>query len=1705
MATRINYQIVVGYMHSSANQAPTVSPLATGGAGVYFEQHVGAAFLSLLLVRGVPPCLPQCQLNEVHFQTGHQGWHTDDLLLVGKGADGKNIRLAAQVKRSLTISRKDEDFRKTIEAAWHDYTAKTLFNPETDVFGIITLRGSDSMLSHFATLLDCARFSLDGADFKTRLDTPGLLNKKARHYCEEVRATVERATGAAVSDAEFIGFLKRLHLLSFDLNSASSQTTAWIKTLLAYTAVGPDKRGSATVTWNELLALVGAGEPQAAAFTYEKLPESARQRHSPVADQNHQWLRILKEHSEPVQRGARPLIRGKLHLARTALVSDILAELEEHRVIIVTGPAGSGKSGLTGEVFESLKPDMPAFAFRAEEFAKAHLDETLHAAQVHLTANSLAALLALEPRKLFWIESLERLLEKTDRAALMDLLNLVREDESCRLMISCRDYSVDLVRSSFLEQAGLSHGVVTVPLLSDEELVLVWREFPQLETINHNPSLRELLRNPYILDKASRMQWREGASLPENERSFRLKVWQEIIREDAKAEEAMPQRRGEVFVEVALRRARALSAYADCSNLDRHALQRLHQSGLIEFSPESDSLAAPSHDVLEDWALLQWLNELFALKKADPVAFFKEMGVHPALRRGYRRWLEELLECVPDEADRWVAGIVGNRQLSPQSRDDTLMAVLLSKQSKEFLERNEALLLTDDGNLLRRVIHLLRVGCKAPSGVPLGQHQWMQYLPKAPVWSLVLGIVHRNLDKIATNHFSLILGLLEDWCAGVSWLQPSPAGAEDAAKIAVALLPQSDGWRFSAMDATKRLLKVIARIPKGAPAQFEQLLRRGIAAEGEDRWVNDFAELILEHLDGGPACRDFPELVIALAESRWGISNEAVRRFNSGDHFDVEVAFGLCVTLSFDFFPPSAYHGPFSFLLAQHPHLGLDFIVRLVNHGASHYADPKVFHRFIELPSKTSFELPDGSHHEQWCSSRLWFMYRAASVGPKVLECALMALERWLLEVCQTDPGAAEAWMTELLAKSNNVAVTAVVVSAAIAHPHAAGAVGLSLLTCPDFIELERVRMSQGAAPTSVFGELPNHDAEDIVFKRERKESDALEHRRSDLENLAVQLQTGPYRDRVWKILERHRGELPPIAQQTEEQKLWRLALHRMDLRQWERKEETADGKEIIGSKLPEADIQELIAKHAPEQEAFNERISLMMWGMTIFQHNHETKADREEWVTQLAQAKRVYEQLATCAPSSDRIHGHLGAAGPAYVAAVVIRDRWEELSQEDRDWCARVVIDSITQDADSKDEFFIAGRNPMEASKPAAFIVSALFGRGLGPAREQELLDALALALTHASEEAAGMAFMGVGAYLWKADRSLAMTCVGVVVHEGKLGAAIEARENVKPYAQRAGRDVTVNEMTAVVRNFIRNRDQLPDNSFAELDFSSWAGRKALRDLLPIFGPCKEGIAGQFFKLVAGALASWWRAAADRQRDTDRHHELEHRCAQRLARFLLTLPVQVASEIVTPIFDLVEENPKEVGGFVEMLIGVEDSVGSGATFWTLWQQVADRVVQARWLGSLGDRSYDEVALIHALFLGVPWNEGVHHWQRLAGEAVRLDSLFKVLPPSAQVLNEYCRFLFSVGQQSLPAAFLLIADKLKETPPGKLLLFPEVVFFLEVIMRRWVYSQPRKLKSDPALQEAALLILDGSVEAGSSHAYRMRDDFVSPNDDFSQE
>jgi hypothetical protein len=179
-------------------------------------------------------------------------------------------------------------------------------------------------------------------------------------------------------------------------------------------------------------------------------------------------------------------------------------------------------------------------------------------------------------------------------------------------------------------------------------------------------------------------------------------------------------------------------------------------------------------------------------------------------------------------------------------------------------------------------------------------------------------------------------------------------------------------------------------------------------------------------------------------------------------------------------------------------------------------------------------------------------------------------------------------------------------------------------------------------------------------------------------------------------------------------------------------------------------------------------------------------------------------------------------------------------------------------------------------------------------------------------------------------------------------------------------------------------------------------------------------------------------------------------------------------------------------------LIGVEDRQPNTSQFWSLWERFADGVRRATWLARIDNEYTSGSEMISAIFLATWWKEEVRHWRSLEGHAGHVHALFEDLPASSTVLDNYLRFLYHIGEQSLPEAFIRIAKRLQQGDPGQMLRKGNTVFLLEVLLQRYVYGRPLELKRHDDLREAVLFLLDLLVEYGSSAAFRMRDDFVTP-------
>ena len=1702
------------------------SPAATGGAGTTFEQQVGAMFLALLLTRGFPAVFKDCQVNEVGFQTQRLGWRTDDLLVECSSPQQGQRKLAIQVKRTFHATSSSTECKETFEGFWDDFKDASKFNRDRDALLLVTLRGSQTLLDGLGGLVDCARNSSDEKDFTDRLARKGLYSQKVRACQTTIKGIIEATDSGSPTREEFWRFLKAIHLLSLDLTTSTAQHEGWTKQILAVSCSLPDPLEVAERTWLKLIETAAASAMGGRSLMRNDLPAGLLSRHIPI-DGGATQIQFLRDNTQLVLDGIQSSIAGSITLGRSELKQTAEEMLSASRVLVLTGPSGGGKSALAKMVALSNHEDRECLSFRGEVFAKSGIDDAF---QGRMTGMQLKAVLGAQERVLIHVESVERLLEHTTRDAFSDLVRIVEECENVHLLLTSRDYAAAYAMASFFDRDRLQPAVLRVPPLNDSEQAEALQVLPALAVPFSDPRIKDLLRNPFLLNLAAQLDWSGENDLPTDVAAFRRSCWSASVRKDEVTESGMPDRRERTLINLSEKRARELRPFVPTDEMDSEALDSLYKDGVV--AKDQYGFAAPAHDVLEDWAIIRWTELSVAQHewRGGPIA--ESVGEYPAMRRGFREWLKEALELDADRADRFVLTCYADHAVPQHFRDDVIVSALRSSSVESFVSRQKNQLLANDGQLLIRVIHLLRVACRKSPEWLNGQHArfslWFE--PDGEAWPAVLELVADSLHVLSPTHTGLLAGLIEDWSSSVSTLVPLPIGAPAAGKIAFGLLDLLNGRRDSGLR--KQIIEVIAKVPGSNGPGFEDLINRALVdADRREPVLEELSEVLLTGLEGWPACRDYPELMAELAISRYCRMGDILKHQHEGlwipPPLDIEDAFGLSSESEFRLYPGSAMQGPFLPLLRTHPEIGVQLLLNLCNHAAEWYGERKAVNNHIEPAFRLTLSVPGKGDVPQWANDRLWMTYRGMSVVPYILQCALMALEKWLLELCENGVPV-ERWLEKLLVDSTSVMTTAVVASVCTAQPTACRDAALAVLTARDIFSMDLHRKINESSAAVLFA-FPSYHPMQKLYRSEREQSNALEHRNQDVEFLASKLQFTGNRQEVWDIIDVHYRDIPEPGERSEFDRQSLLALHRMDTRRWELGDPVSvpDGTSTsvdpgqpvqysVRIKDMDDDLQNFVAEGAEGQEQVVSALKLVNWERTEWERRDEAR-DSATWKTAMVEAKKL-QQL----PSPAKIFDD-DAIG--YVAALGIRDHWDDMANDDRQWCVNTVIREIERECDSDDYMVHVSINPGKADRPAAYVLPKV----LASAPNSELvLAAVSKALTHTSEQVALWCSKGAGNYLTPEHETLLLRCAGALAMHARLQVEQEHRERTV-FLENRNRTEQASSGWSRLRRWVSNllsrpKQRLEDEDAPRVQTHSTAVREAflsssidaekeIRSLDLRTGPARSVVmpissvltsvpdstlARDFHQNMAQAVVIS-RTARHQDPSVDWQFDSNLAMVRRVCEFVLELPGDAALICGQPFLEIVASHPSEVEDFVTYLIAQEDlATKSQTSFWEIWNALGDQLVGATWSCDISDAHSKGMAMTNKILFGIPWNEGVHHWNRLEGHEGDVDALVGRLASASPILEAYARYLDGIGRRSLPAAFSSVADMLRKGAPDELLVNQNTVLHLESQLGRYVYSEPYRLKSDPMLRSAVVYILDQLVEAGSSAAYSMRDDFVTP-------
>jgi len=144
-------------------------------------------------------------------------------------------------------------------------------------------------------------------------------------------------------------------------------------------------------------------------------------------------IKAIRQNNRAVEARIKSNI-GTVHVPRTAL-KDTLLPFRSNQFFVVHGNAGAGKSAFARDLVADLRNEYEVFLFTGEQFARDSLELVLQQLPSPITTpvNRLLTAPAFRDKKLFWIESAEKLVETGQLNAFIELLDRVKGNPDFKL------------------------------------------------------------------------------------------------------------------------------------------------------------------------------------------------------------------------------------------------------------------------------------------------------------------------------------------------------------------------------------------------------------------------------------------------------------------------------------------------------------------------------------------------------------------------------------------------------------------------------------------------------------------------------------------------------------------------------------------------------------------------------------------------------------------------------------------------------------------------------------------------------------------------------------------------------------------------------------------------------------------------------------------------------------------------------------------------------------------------------------------------------------------------------------------------------------------------------------------------------------------------------------------------------------------------
>jgi hypothetical protein len=336
------------------------NPASSGGAGPVFEAKVGASYLLSMLLEVEARGLPGYRIESVRLQRAEEGFPLDDIVAHGVSREGLTASIEIQVKRTLTFTASDKEFKDVVRQIGAAVSGGSLGQSQHG-FGIAVGRTRQSKEPFYQDVLKWARNLEDAVAFRSRLERPGTANDAMRNFVAVFSANLLEA-GFANDDETVWRILRRTQILQFDFDSAASATNELMRERSRRALNGSDARDAENL-WSRLTTLAfdmaSVGGSRTRAELVEELQPSFRLAGS---RSNAYAMEALFEESQRAIAGFDNTVGG-ITLERESRMDAIREALDQSRYVEIRGDARVGKSGLLHGLAASLETEARFLVF----------------------------------------------------------------------------------------------------------------------------------------------------------------------------------------------------------------------------------------------------------------------------------------------------------------------------------------------------------------------------------------------------------------------------------------------------------------------------------------------------------------------------------------------------------------------------------------------------------------------------------------------------------------------------------------------------------------------------------------------------------------------------------------------------------------------------------------------------------------------------------------------------------------------------------------------------------------------------------------------------------------------------------------------------------------------------------------------------------------------------------------------------------------------------------------------------------------------------------------------------------------------------------------------------------------------------------------------------------------------------------------------